>query len=269
MTAVDPNMTGAVHLLCDSDGVAWITLDNPARLNAMSLAMWRTLHELLVRLQGDPAIRCCVLQGQGDKAFCAGADIGQMDQMRAGVEDSAEYDAVTKGALAALHAFGKPIVAVVRGYCMGAGVALAAACDLRIAGAEARIAVPSARLGIAYYHQGVRRLRDLIGPAHTARMLFTGERYGADHMAKIGFLDEVHPMDDVGRHVDTLVRSIAMNAPLSITAAKRALQSASAAACAAPDPDCIALEQLCAQSLDHTEGRLAFKEKRSPVFHGV
>ena len=255
---------GTVHLQHDTDGVAWITLDNPARMNAMSLAMWRTLGESLARLQDDPTVRCCVLQGRGSKAFCAGADIGQMDRMRAGDDDSAEYDAVTKGTLARLHAFTKPIVAMVSGYCMGAGVALAAACDLRIATTDARFAIPSAKLGIAYYHQGVQRLRDLVGPAHAARMLFTGERCSAEHMMRIGFVDEVHPAQEVSACVEALVRTIAMNAPLSIAAAKLALRTSGGA-----DPACTALEQLCAQSQDHAEGRLAFKEKRAPVFRGA
>lgn len=259
---------GSIQVRRDDVGVAWITLDNPARMNAMNLAMWQALGEALAQLQADAAVRCCVLSGDGDKAFCTGADIGQMDQMRGGADASAEYDRITKRTLALLHAFDKPIVAMVAGYCMGAGVALAAACDLRLAAEGARFAIPSARLGIAYYHQGVKRLTDLMGPAWATRMLFIGERFSAEQMQSSGLLDEVLPLAELVPRAAALASAIAANAPLSVAAAKFAIRAACTAVEAGLDEQCAAREQACANSEDHAEGRRAFIEKRAPVFRG-
>jgi enoyl-CoA hydratase len=257
-----------VHVHCDASGVAWITLDNPAKMNAMNLAMWQSLADALARLQADASVRCCVLTGEGDKAFCTGADIGQMDAMRGGADASAEYDRITKHTLARLHAFDKPIVAMVSGYCMGAGVALAAACDLRFAAEGARFAIPSAKLGIAYYHQGVKRLTELMGPANTARLLFTGERFNAEEMLRRGLLDEVLPQEQLAQRVLALASAIAANAPLSIAAAKFAIRAANGCEEAGIAAQLAAHEQACASSEDHAEGRRAFLEKRAPVFQG-
>ena len=259
---------GAVHLNIEADGVAWISLHNPAKLNAMSLAMWQALGEALTRCENDPTVRCCVLTGQGEKAFCVGADIGQMDTMRSGVAASAEYDRITKSALAQLQAFSKPTIAMVSGFCMGAGVALACACDLRVAAAAARFAIPSARLGVAYYYSGAKRLTDLVGPSQAKRLLFTGEKYAAAEMLRIGLLDEVVPDGELAQRVQALSAGIAANAPLSLAAAKHAVDTACSDAAERDTAGCAARERACTESEDYAEGRRAFLEMRVPVFRG-
>lgn len=259
---------GVVRLEVQDSGVARIMLDNPAKLNAISLSMWQDLAEALARWASDPAVRCVVLAGQGEKAFCVGADISQMDSMRSGPEASAEYDRITKSTLAQLQAFPKPTIAMVSGFCIGAGVALAAACDLRVAAAGSRFGIPSARLGIAYLYLCVKRLNELVGPAQAKRLLYTGEKYAAEEMLRIGLIDELVPAGDVVQRVCALATGIAANAPLSLAAAKFSVDTACGDAAESDIAACASRERACAESDDHAEGRRAFMEKRAPVFRG-
>lgn len=259
--------TARVHVSVE-DGVAWLTLDNPAKLNAMSLPMWRTLSESLTRFESDPAVRCVVLGARGEKAFCVGADISKFEEIRSGPESSAEYDRVTMGTLSQLQAFPKPTVAMISGFCLGAGVALSIACDLRIAAVGARFGIPAAKLGIGYFYNGVKWLTDLIGPAATKRMLFTGDKFPAEEMLRLGFLDElVAPVELVAR-VRALVGIIAANAPMTIATAKYSVATVCSDAPMRDIASCQARVQACIESEDHAEGRRAFMEKRAPIFRG-
>lgn len=260
--------TASVHVAVDDVGVAWLTLDNPSKLNAISLPMWRTLSEALTRFEDDPAVRCMVLTGQGDKAFCVGADISQFEEVRSAPESSAEYDRVTRGTLAQVQSFPKPTIAMISGFCLGGGMTLAGACDLRIAAAGSRFGIPAAKLGIGYFYGGVKRLTDLVGPAQAKRLLFTADKFSADEMLRIGFVDELVPPGELAPRVRSMAGGIAANAPLTIAAAKYAVE----AACS-DDPQrdiagCAARVQACIESEDHAEGRRAFMEKRAPVFRG-
>jgi enoyl-CoA hydratase len=257
-----------VHVNIDADGIAWMTLDNPAKLNAMSLSMWKALGESLTKLGNDPTVRCCVLSGSGDKAFCAGADISQMDAMRSAAASNVDYDRITKATLTLLHAFDKPLIAMVSGFCMGAGVALANACDLRVAATGSRFGIPSAKLGIAYYYAGVKRLTELVGPAQAKRILLTGDKFDANEMLRIGLVDELVAPRDLVQRVTALSRNIAKNAPLSLAAAKHAVHVACGESEQRHIAECVARERACVESEDHVEGRRAFMEKRAPVFQG-
>ncbi len=259
---------GSVQVSIEANGIAWITLNNPAKLNAMSLSMWTALSEALTELESNPAVRCCVFTGQGDKAFCAGADISQMESVRSAPTSSADYDRITKSTLAQLRTFQKPTIAMISGFCMGAGVALATACDLRIAAVGSRFGIPSARLGIAYFHAGVNWLTELVGPAKAKRMLYTGEKFAAEEMLRIGLLDELVASGELAQRVQALAGSIADNAPLSIAAAKYAVQTSCSESERNDAAGCAARERACTESADHAEGRRAFMEKRAPVFRG-
>jgi enoyl-CoA hydratase len=260
--------TAAMHVAVDDAGTAWLTLDNPSKLNAISLPMWQTLADALTRFEADPAVRCVVVTGQGAKAFCVGADISQFEQARSAPESSAEYDRVTRGALAQLQAFPKPTIAMISGFCLGGGMTLAGACDLRIAAAGSRFGIPAARLGIGYFYGGVKRLTDLVGPSQTKRLLFTADKFPAEEMLRIGFLDELVSPDELAPRVRSLAGSIAQNAPLTIAAAKYAVQTAYSDDAPRDIAGCAARVQACIDSDDHAEGRRAFMEKRAPVFRG-
>ena len=261
--------TATARVLIEVDeGVAWVTLHNPTKLNAISLPMWRTLSDALTRFESDPAVRCIVLTGQGEKAFCVGADISQFEKIRSAPDSSAEYDDATRGTLSQLECLSKPTIAMVSGFCLGAGVILATACDLRIAAVGSRFAIPAAKLGIGYPYSGVKRLTELVGPSQAKRILFTAERFPAEEMLRIGLIDELVAVDELQARVRSLSGVIAANAPLSIASAKYAVQTVCSDAVQRDIAGCAARAQTCTESEDHAEGSRAFMEKRAPVFRG-
>jgi enoyl-CoA hydratase/carnithine racemase len=264
-----PASMAQVHVSTDADGVGWVVLDNPNKYNAMSLSMWQVLSEALTRFEADAAVRCVVLRGQGDKAFCSGADISQFETARSGPEANAEYERITRGTMAQVQAFPKPTLAMISGFCLGGGVALAMNCDIRIAAAGSRFGIPAARLGIGYHYAAVKALTDLVGPAMAKQILFTGDRFPAEEALRIGLVNELTAADALEERVRSMARGIAVNAPLSIAAAKLAVTTATSDATPRDLDSCREMERACIESEDHKEGRRAFMEKRTPVFRGL
>lgn len=259
---------GRVDVVVDA-GVAWLTLNNPSKHNAIALPMWRTMADALTRFESDAAVRCVVLRGHGDKAFCAGADISQLEGIRHGPDAGAEYDRITRGTIGQLQSFPKPTIAMIAGFCLGAGMGLAAACDLRLAATGSRFGIPAARLGIGYFYGAVKRLTDLIGPAQAKRLLYSGERFEAEEMLRIGLIDEpLLAPDELAARVRSLTATLAANAPLTIAAAKYAVEVALSDATPRDIEGVAARVKTCIESDDHAEGRRAFMEKRAPVFRG-
>ena len=157
---------------------------------------------------------------------------------------------------------------MISGYCLGAGVALANACDLRIAGAGSRFGIPAARLGLACSLDVVARLTDLVGPSTAKRILFTAERYSADDALRFGLIDDLVAADELRATVGAMAASIVANAPLTIAAAKHAVDTVMGGASDADLAACAEWERTCIESDDYVEGRRAFMEKRKPVFNG-
>lgn len=260
-------MTTTGTILHDVEGpVATVTVSNPARRNAMSLAMWEALAGTLEALARDDAVRVVVLTGAGDAAFVSGADISRFAEERSGEDAVAHYNAVVERTTTLLHDLPKPTIAMIRGACFGGGVGLAASCDLRVCSEDARFAIPAARLGLGYGFTGAKRLVDLVGAAVTKDMLFTARTIDAVEAAAIGLVSRVVPAADLVASVADLARTMAANAPLTIEAAKIAVHEA-----VSSSPDRARVETAvarCYASADYAEGRKAFAEKRPPVFTG-
>ena len=251
------------------DGVGLITFNQPEKRNAMSVEMWDGLAEILDAWERAPAVHAVVLAGAGDKAFVSGADISQFAQRRGNADAQREYDRLTGAGRAKLAAFGKPVIACIQGFCLGGGLGIALAADIRIAAENSAFGIPAAKLGIAYGFDMVRRLLSLVGPAHAATLLFTGERIGAAEAARIGLVNQVVPAAALEGTVMALARGIAANAPLSITGMKLILRQATLDP-GDRDMDAVARAvAACFDSADYAEGRTAFMEKRRPVFRGV
>ena len=251
------------------DGVGLITFNQPEKRNAMSVEMWDGLADVLDVWERAPAVHVVVLAGAGDKAFVSGADISQFEQRRGNADAQREYDRLTSAGRAKLAAFGKPVIACIQGFCLGGGLGIALQADIRVAAEDSMFGIPAAKLGIAYGFDMVRRLVSLVGPAHAATLLFTGERIGAAEAARIGLVNQVVPAAVLEESVMAMARGIAANAPLSITGMKLILRQAMLDP---TDRDMDAVTRAvaaCFDSADYAEGRTAFMEKRRPVFRGV
>jgi enoyl-CoA hydratase len=256
-------------MLADIEGgVGTITFNNPDKRNAMSLEMWRGLVEILDAFADDASVRVLVLAGAGTKAFVSGADISQFDSQRADAAAQRDYEVLTGAGRVRLAAFPRPVIARIKGYCLGGGLGIALQADLRIAAEDAEFGIPAARLGLAYGAGMVRQLVALVGPAQARMLLYTGTRIDAREAERIGLVNRTVPSEDLRDTVADLARTIAANAPLSIRAAKLAVAAAEAPASVEHD----ALEAAvaaCFDSADYREGRAAFQEKRSPQFRGA
>ena len=251
------------------DGVGLITFNQPEKRNAMSVEMWDGLADILDAWERAPAVHAVVLAGAGDKAFVSGADISQFEQRRGNAGAQREYDRLTSAGRAKLAAFGKPVIAQIQGFCLGGGLGIALQADIRVAAEDSTFGIPAAKLGIAYGFDMVRRLVSLVGPAHAATLLFTGERIGAAEAARIGLVNQVVAPAALQETVAAMAHGIAANAPLSITGMKLILRQATLDP-AERDMDAVARAvAACFDSADYAEGRTAFMEKRRPVFRGV
>ncbi|MET3984427.1 enoyl-CoA hydratase-related protein [Streptomyces sp. PvR034] len=240
-----------------ADGVATVVISHPAKRNAMTAAMWRALPELLEVLAADPAVRALVLTGAGD-TFCAGADISSLRAPRPAAGPSEDPQTLAVRAEEALAAFPKPTLAAIRGFCVGGGSQLAAACDLRFAEEGASFGVTPARLGIVYPASSTRRLAALVGPSTAKYLLFSAELIDADRALRTGLLDELLPAGQLDKRVAEFTRILAGRSRLTQAAAKEFANGRT-------DRD----EHWAAQaraSGDTAEGVAAFLERRTPAF---
>ena len=260
---------GTTRMLAQKSGaVGWMVFDNPERRNAVSLDMWAAIPRILQAFEADPDIRVIALRGQGDRAFVSGADISQFEAQRSSAAGVAEYERIAGLASDALKAVVKPTVAVIRGWCIGGGVAIAINCDLRFAAAGARFGVPAGRLGLGYAMPGVKTLLDLVGPANTKEIFYTARHFTAEEALGMGLVNRVLPDAELDAFAAAQFDTIAANAPLTLQTLKRTV--AELARGHAADAGAIdALVKECFASRDYAEGRRAFMEKRKPVFTGT
>ncbi len=249
--------------------IGWITLNNQARFNAMSLDMWQALPPLIERWACDRDIRVIVLEGGGDKAFVSGADISEFETLRATPEGVARYEDDVDAAMAAVAGCNKPVIAMINGICMGGGVGLAVSCDMRIASDHARFAVPAARLGLGYRHSGVRSLLNLVGPAAAKEIFFTARQFSSAEALEIGLINRIVPRAELRDVTRDYCAMIAENAPLTITAVKQTIAEIQQASGDFNAARCDSLVFDCFASEDYREGRRAFMEKRKPQFRGI
>ncbi|MFA1541482.1 enoyl-CoA hydratase/isomerase family protein [Actinomadura monticuli] len=241
-----------------ADGVGTITIDRPAKRNAMSADMWRALPGILDALAKDPAVRVAVLTGAGGD-FCAGADIGELNDIHR--DDDSHLSTVAERALAA---FPKPSIAAIEGYCVGGGCQLAAACDLRFAAADARFGITPAKLGIVYPAAATARLVRLVGPSAAKYLLFSADLVGAEHALRIGLLDEVVPPGGVRDRVAAFTGTLASRSLLTQRATKEIVDAVAAGEPVGESTARWAAE--VAASGEAEEGIAAFLERRAPAF---
>jgi enoyl-CoA hydratase/carnithine racemase len=250
------------------DGIGLITFNQPEKRNAISIEMWKGMGEIFDEFAEDDDVRVVVMTGAGDRAFVSGADISQFEAHRSNAEASREYDRIAGTGRARLAAFTKPIIARIRGFCLGGGVLVAMHADLRIASRNSTFGIPAARLGVAYGLDGIGRLVDLVGPAHARMILYTARQINALEAERIGLINQAVEIEDLDRTVTELAHTIANNAPLSVASSKLIIDQL------LKEPSARDMEAIrdamttCMNSADFREGRTAFMEKRQPRFQG-
>ncbi len=254
-------------LRVERDGpIGRLVLDNPARRNAIGGEMWRAIPKAIAELDADPAIRCIVLRGEGTAAFAAGADISEFEQRRSSEADVKAYEALVDAAHHSIENSPKPVIALIHGFCVGGGMAVALSCDLRYADASSRFAIPAARLGLGYGVPGTNRLVATVGHAAAREIMFSARRFSADEARAMGLVNRVLPDAELDDYVRKIALELAANAPLTIAASKSVINALVAA-----EGDYAEAKKMvarCMNSEDYVEGRRAFMEKRSPAFKG-
>ncbi len=257
------------RIIAQRDGhVGKLIFDSPARRNAVSHDMWRDAAAALEEFAADKSLRVLIVTGAGSKAFSAGDDISDFAASRNTAEAAEIYKLAGEKALHLLDTMPCPTIAMIRGYCIGGGVETAITCDLRIAADNARFAIPAARLGLGYEAPGIARLIELVGPSFAKEIFFTARQFNASEALEMGLIDRAAPEAVLDDLVADYTDNIAANAPLTVQTVK---------ICVLEDMKnpgdrdlalCERMVDICDQSRDYAEGRLAFMQKRPPVFEG-
>ena len=267
-----------ISLIGDTDGhilasrhedIGVLTFNRPEKHNAMSTEMWDSLGEAMDLFEGDPSIRVVILKGAGGKSFVSGSDIRQFEDNRSNAATFAQHKEAHDARRRKLFRFSKPRIASIKGWCLGGGLTIALAADLRIAAKGSRLGIPAGRLGIPYGLLETRALLNVVGATHARMLLYTARNIDAQEAARIGLVNAVVEDNALEESTLQLARDIARNAPMAIAASKFVVDQLQ------KDPEARDLEQVrrqsaaCLDSADYAEGRRAFAEKRSPRFTGT
>jgi enoyl-CoA hydratase len=254
-------------VLVEREGeIARITLNQPAKLNAVNNAMWTRLGELFAELDGDDGLRCVILAGSGERAFSVGADISEFEENRSTLERARRYHERTHAAMQAIVGCRHPVIAQIRGLCVGGGLELASICDLRVCGASARFGIPVKRLGLVVSYTELAPLVDLIGPAHALEILLEGRMHGADEALRMGLVNRAVPDAEVEHETLATAARIAEGAPLVARWHKKFTRRLM-------QPEPLSDEEMdesfhCFETADFRAGYQAFLAKTKPAFKG-
>jgi enoyl-CoA hydratase/carnithine racemase len=248
------------------DAVAYVTVNRPKVLNALSTPTWKDLRTAFEDARDDAAVLGVILTGAGDKAFIAGADISELAHATA--IDAERSSRFGQGVLDLIENLGKPVIAAVNGFALGGGCETAMACTIRIAVESAKFGQPEVKLGLLPGGGGTQRLPRLVGKGRALQLILSGEIIGAQEAYRIGLVNEVVPAANLIGRAEQILKQIASNAPvsvrLSLEAVNRGMDTSQS--------EGFALEAsyfgLCAATDDKKEGTSAFLEKRAPQFHG-
>ena len=248
------------------DTIAYVTLNRPKVLNALNRATWEDLRAAFEDARNDETIRGVILTGAGDKAFIAGADIGELAQ--ASALDAEESSRSGQEVLDLIENLGKPVIAAINGFALGGGCETAMACTIRIAAENARFGQPEVKLGLLPGGGGTQRLPRLVGKGRALQLILSGEMISAQEAYRIGLVNEVVPASGLMTRAEAILRQIFANAPVAVKFSLEAVNKGLDTS----QTEGFALEAsffgICAATDDKKEGTAAFLAKRSPKFTG-
>lgn len=257
-----------VYEFDETTGIARLVISNVSRYNAMSLSMWESLHKHVKDAEGSPDVRVLVLIGDGEKAFISGADISEFAHLRNSPEQVKRYAEAVDTAQQSLANSSKPVIAAIRGVCMGGGIGLALASDLRYCSASSKFRMPAAKMGLGYDRHGLARAVAVLGAARATDIFFTARTFDGKEAARIGMVHDAFDDDRFDDEIQAIASAIAGNAPLTLRAAKLAIRLAIGDPGITDVSDVDRAVQACFDSTDYQEGQAAFREKRAPRFTG-
>ncbi len=247
--------------------IGWVIFNSLKKLNSLNEAMWRELPGIIQGLDDNKDVRVIIFRGAGEKAFSAGADISEFDRVREG--DAAKlYNQLNTDAFNTIQGCQTPTIAMVHGFCLGGGFLLALSADLRLASKEAQFSLPPAKLGLGFDVRWLSPLLKIVPPHIAKELLFTANRFSAEDCMSKGLLNSVHDAEDLEETTKALAQTIGSNAPLTLRNVKSAIDALAANDHHIDFEAQDALAQLCFNSKDYEEGRLAFAERRAPQFKG-
>jgi len=258
------------ELFLDRDGaVATITINRPAQRNAINYWMWQEMKGLAGEIEADEGIRVLIIRGAGEEAFSAGADISEFETRRNDSKQAHVYSEAFDGALDAIWDLGKPVIAMIQGFCVGGGLELACCADLRIAAEGSRFGIPTARLGVLVGYREMRRLLQLVGTGGVNEILLAARILGTEDALRLGLITQSVPASELEREVYRTAEDIAQMAPLIHRWHKRIIRTVlENPGLLNLSPEQEALPFASFDTEDFQEGRRAFLEKRAPVFKG-
>lgn len=246
--------------------LAWITVNRPEQRNAFTFPMYRRIFELAREVDEDDEVRVVIYRGAGGRSFASGTDIRQFLDFHE-PQQALDYEQKTIGQnLGRVFAIRKPTIAMIEGFCVGGGLALALSCDLRYASEDSRFGAPPAKLGNIMSLPTMYRMLMLLGEARTLEMLYTARLMEAPEAKEIGLINDALPGADLELRVREVAETIGQNAPLTVTATKAAVHRMMEAL--APTFNGAEYVQRCYMSEDFQEGVHAFLEKRRPDWKG-
>ncbi len=249
------------------NGIGWLTINNPEQRNAISMEMRQGITDAIQAFESQDEVRVVILRGAGGRSFASGADISEFEKTRGNAKQNKSAGTIAEGTLG-LADFSKPLIAMIEGYCIGGGLVLALAADIRFAAAGSVFGIPAAKLGLGYPYEGVAALARVVGPAVARDVLFSARKIGSDEAIRLGLVNFVVDAKDLELQVRSYAEQVASNAPLTIRAAKAAARAYERHTVQQEAASIAALVDRCFDSEDFKEGRRAFLEKRRPGFQG-
>lgn len=248
--------------------VGHMVFNNPPRHNALSLEMWSGIADILEQYEKLPEVRVVVMSGAGGKAFVSGADISEFDKVRNNAAQAETYGQASARGNHALVTLSKPLLAKITGYCIGGGLATALHADIRFATPDSTFGIPAAKLGLGYDYEGLAKLSRICGPARARDILFSARFLNAEEAYEAGIVQFIVERDEIDEEVRAYAERIGQNAPLTIKAAKAAVNAYERGGQTEELKTVRGMVTDCFDSSDYKEGRRAFAEKRKPQFAG-